>query len=439
MRQMRILAVLALVPLLVFCHSGTPLPGHDLALNAAPPELFVSPEGSDRASGTRADAPLRSLEAAVLKAGAGTTVHILPGTYHERLITRRGGTAEAPLVFKWHEGAILDGSRLKKKAGGDQNHGLVELWHPHVRLEGLTITRAPNTAILLAASHLTISGCEVSRAQRHGISTETRFQPQGAEPMLNAITLIENDVHQNVLKGNGYGQAISLIADGFVVSRNRVYENRTEGIDLWLGASHGEVSENHVYRNGAPGIYVDGASYVRIHRNRIYENAKGGIGISSEDPRYETHDVWVYNNLIYDHADGSGCFIWDPDVGAQRVLFAHNTLVGNRLSFSFSGRGNSAEVVNNLAQAQSGTDTSDWSVGSQITQHHNLWLRNLRSFIDASSQDFRLARPSPAIDGGAELPELRDDRGNVFRIDHDFVNQKRPLGEGADLGAFESH
>ncbi len=439
MNPKRLFGVLGILPMLVICQSGPNSPGWGLSKTPAPAELYVSPRGSDEAPGTRADAPLRSLDVAISRAGAGTTVHLLPGTYRDSLVTRRGGSASAPLVIKGHDGAILDGSNLPVKKGSNQNQGLVELRHPYVRLEGLVVTQAPNTGILLAASHLTVKACEVSYAQRHAISTETGHQPHGDSPVLRDITLTENTIHDCVLKGAGFGQAISLIADGFVISRNRVYENRTEGIDLWLGASHGEVRENEVYQNGAPGIYVDGGSYLRIHRNRVYGNAKGGIGISSEDQRYRTHDVWVYNNLIYDHPDSSGCFVWDPDIGAERVLFAHNTLVGNKTSFNFAGRGNSVEVANNLGLALSGTDTADWSVGSQISIHHNAWIESLRSFLDAPKKDFRLKQMAPGIDGGNMLPDLRDDRGNVFPLDTDFANQQRPLGKAPDLGAYETN
>lgn len=439
MSRKRLLGMLGFLPALVICQGAPSSSVPSASTMGIPPALYVSPEGSDLASGLTADAPLRSLSLAASRAGAGTTVHLLPGTYDEALITRRGGTAAAPLIFKGHAGARLDGSRLSIKAGSDQNHGLVELRHPHVRLEGLEITHAPNTGILLAASHLTVRACAISYAQRHAISTDTLFQAAAGGALLNDITLSENEIFRCVLKGKGYGQGISLIADGFVVSKNRVYENHTEGIDLWLGASHGEIVQNEVFNNRAPGIYVDGASYLRIHRNRVYGNGKGGIGVSSEDPRYSTHDIWVYNNVIFDHPEGGGGFVWDPDVGAERVLFAHNTLVGNKFSFSIAGRGNSVEIVNNLGQSLSGTDTADWSVGSKLTIHQNTWIGSLRAFIDASAKDFRLRRKSPGIDGGKPLDPLRDDRGNLFPIDLDFAEQPRSLGKGPDAGAFESN
>lgn len=436
--MMRSLGLVLLIPLLTVCSIWNPDTGLHPVLSA-PLELYVSPGGSDSNPGSP-DAPLRSLSAAAAKVRPGSTVHIAEGTYHEQLITQTGGTPGHPITFRSSGGeAVIDGSKLPWKVGGDQNQGLIELRHPHVRLVGLTIMQSKNSGIILDADHLTVQDCDISMIQRHGISTATGRQTAADGSMIRDILLEGNDVHRTVLKGSGFGQAISLIADGFVIRGNRVHHNQREGIDVWLGSRHGEVVGNEVHDNLAPGIYVDGAAFLRIHRNRIYANSNGGIGVSSEDPRYRTSDVWVYNNLIFDHPKGDGCFVWDPDTGAENVIFAHNTLVGNKTSFAFSGRGNTVEVINNLGHSATGTDTADWSVGSQIRLQNNAWINTTRGFVDARNQDFRLKAHSPGIDTGILMSAFEDDRGGVFRIDGDFEAQSRPRGKGPDLGAFESH
>src|SRR5439155_26379035 len=118
----------------------------------------------------------------------------------------------------------------------------------------------------------------VSGTQRNSISTNTNHQtnyPGLNGTMIKNITLRNNDVSQAVLMGQGYGQAISLIADGFTVSGNNVHDNVMEGIDIWLGSKHGEVVGNTVYGNQSTGIYVDGASDIRIYDNTVYGNPKG--------------------------------------------------------------------------------------------------------------------------------------------------------------------
>lgn len=397
--------------------------------------LYVSTSGSDSNSGS-ASSPLRSISAAASRAKAGDTILIAGGTYYEQVVTKAGGTASAPITFRSYNGtAVIDGSKLSWTVGTNQNQGLVELHHSNVRLEGLKITNSKNTGVILNADNLTISGCEISYAQRHAVSTETGRQTAAGKSMIKNLTLTGNDIHHAVLRGQGNGQAVSIIAEGFVVSGNKVHDNVTEGIDIWLGAKYGEVVDNEVYKNGSPGIYVDGGTYIKIHRNRVYSNGKGGIGISSEDARYATRHIWVTNNLAYDHTTGDACFVWDPDTGAQNVLFAHNTLVNNKKSFAFFGSGNTVEVFNNLGYA---TETSlyDGTKNSTITQSNNHWMNSATGFVSAGSKDFRLTSSSPAINKGRTLTAPKDDMGRTFAVNVDFTGAVRANG-APDLGAYE--
>lgn len=392
--------------------------------------LFVSPQGSDENPGTE-DAPLRTLSAAASRVQPGSTVWIEKGTYREQLVSRSGGTPGREIVFRGMEGAVIDGAGLPWRSGENQNQGLVELRHPFIRLEGLKILRSKNTGVLLAADSLTIRGCEIAEAQRHGVSTDTSFQPAASGRLLTGILLEENTVRDCVLGGNGFGQAISLIADGFTIRGNRLYGNHEIPIDVWLGARHGEVVGNEIFDNvGQTAIYVDGASYLRIHRNKCYRNAYG-VMLSSEDPRYETHHVWVYNNLLFDHTLG-GCAIWDPDTGPRDVWVLHNTLADNPKSFSFEGKGITAEVANNLVYP----NRKQTIAPREVWLHDNLTLWNRTSFRAFESDDFHLAPASPAIDRGKAVGPFADDRGDIFSIDEDFDGT--PRVREPDVGAFEA-
>jgi parallel beta-helix repeat protein len=296
--------------------------------------------------------------------------------------------------------------------------------------------------VVLAADHLTVEGCEVSEARLHGISTDTSRQTnyRGRRgTMIRDVVLRGNTVARVALSGSG--QSLSIIADGFVISDNTVSHGPKEGIDVWLGARHGEVVGNTVYGNNAPGIYVDGAAYVRVHSNVVYGN-RSGIGVSSENEDYSTHDVWVYNNVVYDNAE-AGLFLWDKRShpgrhGVQAVLMAYNTLVGNRHSFFLAGEGNTVEIVNNLGQSAA-ESVRDQSARSSIAVRDNVWLPNMDGFAAASRKDFRLTAGSPAVDRGVRLPPLKDDQGRTFPIDSDFDGAPRPRGRAPDAGAYEYH
>jgi nitrous oxidase accessory protein NosD len=303
------------------------------------------------------------LEAALARAKAGDTLVLAPGTYHERLVTRVPGlTIRA-------KGAVI---QVSGRQDHDQNDGAVRLAHPRTHLIGLKVVGAPNTGIVLAADDLTVEGCEVVGARRHGISTDTARQtnyPGLQGTMIRRVKLLANHVHGCTLAGNGYGQAISLIADGFTVRGNDVHDNKDIGIDVWLGARHGEVVGNRCHANMAAGIYVDGAQDVKIHHNAVFRN-KTGIGVSSEDPHYATRGIQVADNQVWGQRE-SGCFVWDapggPD-GVQDVSFARNALTGNKVGFYLAGTGNTGELVDNAAD---GVALVDRSVASRFTLRGN--------------------------------------------------------------------
>jgi hypothetical protein len=64
-------------------------------------ELWVdATSGDDRAAGTSAAAPLRTLSAAAKLSAPGTTVHIAPGIYRESVVFPVDGTADQPIRFE---------------------------------------------------------------------------------------------------------------------------------------------------------------------------------------------------------------------------------------------------------------------------------------------------------------------------------------------------
>jgi parallel beta-helix repeat protein len=407
--------------------------------------IFVSTSGNDANSGDSTQYPLRTINAALTRAVAGTTIYIEGGTYFEHVITRYAGASGQEIVLTSYNGtATIDGSNLSWTAGSNQNQGLVELRHSYVKLNQLRIVNSKNTGIVLDADNLTIESCQVGETQRHAVSTDTKRQTNYtyvgvAGTMIKNILLKNNTIYRAVLKGQGYGQAVSLIADGFVVSGNTVRDNLTEGIDIWLGAKHGEVVDNVLYGNSKPGIYIDGASYIRVHRNRIFNNLKG-IGVTSEDVNYSTSYVWVYNNLVYDNTD-SGLFVWDNTtypgyLGSQNILLTNNTLVNNKISVYLGGAGNSAEIMNNVGYA-TGSSVYNSSTNSTYNFHNNVWLTSMTGFVNPSTKDFRLTSSSSAVNAGSAIPILFDDLGNVFPVDTDFDVLTRTVGSAIDAGAYE--
>ncbi|KAL4773232.1 hypothetical protein BDW60DRAFT_216020 [Aspergillus nidulans var. acristatus] len=78
-------------------------------------DIYVSPDGSDDATGT-IDAPLQSIQLAVDQATAGSTIYLRGGTYTptSNIQITKSGTASAPYVLRAYEGewVIIDGEEL---------------------------------------------------------------------------------------------------------------------------------------------------------------------------------------------------------------------------------------------------------------------------------------------------------------------------------------
>lgn len=408
--------------------------------------LYVAPWGDDSHDGLTLSTALHSINAASTKATAGTLVSIQSGIYSERVITKTAGTAVAPIIFRSSGDVTIDGSEIPQAKDGsgkpDQNAGLFELRTPYIRLGKINIAHSKNSGIVIGADHAVVDGSEISDIQQHAISTDTRFQSVNNRPLLSQITLRNNVIRRATLLGNGFGQAISLIADGFVVTNNDVSTSGDIGIDIWLGATHGEVSKNTVHANVSSGIYLDGVSYVRVFGNKVFGNGKG-IGVTSESTKYSCHDNWVYNNLVYDNT-GAGLYIWDNVAtpgfaGSQNILLANNTLVNNKTTIYLHGKSNSASILNNLGYNTTNSmylDIYNDSTQSTYSIQGNVWLRSLLGFVSASLRDFHLALGSPAIGAGVALPMLKDNIGGTFGITLDYDDHPRVVGK-IDAGAYE--
>ncbi|KAL3482176.1 hypothetical protein BJX99DRAFT_243166 [Aspergillus californicus] len=78
-------------------------------------DVYVSPNGSDSAAGTLS-APLKSIQLAVNRATAGSTIYLRGGTYTPttNIQITKSGTSSAPYILRAYEGeaVIIDGEQL---------------------------------------------------------------------------------------------------------------------------------------------------------------------------------------------------------------------------------------------------------------------------------------------------------------------------------------
>src|SRR5689334_22536188 len=76
--------------------------------HAAAQVYYVAPSGSDANGGT-ADAPLKSIQKAVDLAQPGDVIELAPGIYMQDILSRRAGTATAPIRITGPSDAVVKG------------------------------------------------------------------------------------------------------------------------------------------------------------------------------------------------------------------------------------------------------------------------------------------------------------------------------------------
>jgi hypothetical protein len=99
------------------------------ALNR-PASLYVSPSGSDSNSGSTPDRPFQTIQHAIDLAQPGDTVNLAAGVYLQDVISKRAGTASAPIIIKGPADAII-------KGGGGAR--IFQINHDNLTLDGFTI------------------------------------------------------------------------------------------------------------------------------------------------------------------------------------------------------------------------------------------------------------------------------------------------------------
>jgi nitrous oxidase accessory protein NosD len=297
------------------------------AVLAAPPNLFVSPSGSD-GNPCSAVAPCRTIGHAVSVAPPFAHVTVLGGTYPEMVTVTR------PLTLVGH-GATIDAT--------DLDNGIVvdTPGAAGTKVQGFTVANATFEGILVRnTSHVTIQGDTVTHNDRGAFSQNPTGEcaPLGPVPGdcgegLRLWAVAHSRVVGNVVTDNVGGILVTDEtgpAHHNVIAMNTITDNAEDcGITLpshnpaatsdptKAGVYGNMVANNDCERNGGAGIGVFApfpgtASYDNtITHNRTIGNGEGGINIHSHTPHQNVSGNVIVNNTIA----GNGV---DPDAGSPQ-------------------------------------------------------------------------------------------------------------------------
>jgi hypothetical protein len=340
-------------------------------------DLYVSTFGSDSNSGT-SDSPFQTITYAYSQASAGTTIHVLPGTYRDYtsgwgIHLDKNGSSSSPIVLhsETRGGAIIDGQN-----DSDRNEGFY--------IEG---------------SYNTVDGFVICNCPQGGISIWG-----------NGNRIINNEIHHNgnVASSSSNGQDGVYSNEGTggnYYAGNSIHDNGRSGSNLdhglYLCGANETVINNLLFRNCASGLQI--AGYSTVSNMKVYNNVMAWNGTSGIILWMDLKNVDIKNNLLYQNGHyGLGCY---------------------------AATGTGVAVDNNLCYGN-GSGDYDWtSGGSTVWYTLGTSVMSDPGFVDDSSGSFdpHLASASPAVGAGLNLSAefTTDIDGNV-----------RSASDAWDLGAY---
>ena len=401
--------------------------------------------------------PGQSIQTAVNQAVAGDTVRVLAGTYTQKVVVSKSGTASSLITLKGDPGAIISGLGLRPV----DREGLITIRNAsNVRVEGFDVGyfttpggatpvgilvegRGTNVQVVNNKIHdiKNTNACTTSSCSEgaHGLAvfgTDTTGYKN--------ILLQKNEVYRNVL---AYSEALVINGnvDGFEVLNNDVHDNNNIGYDFigYEGECNGcgelDRARNGVVRNNraannssatnpaykgslaAGGFYVDGGRHIVFDGN-VSTGNDIGFEFASEHTNTWSEDILMFNNFIYrNKAAGLALGGYDTTVGAARRInvtnnsFYKNKGWGTEVVFQqkvtnstfanniFYGAGTLAENYKTLGSGYSGNVWGTnlwWGTASSTTNLPGNRVIANPMYVAPDSGNLYLTATSPAIDAG---------------------------------------
>lgn len=372
--KMKRVICLILSSLIIFCLIGVGCTKNREPLFSDPNTYYVATNGNDSNPGT-IESPLRSIMAGLNKAMPGYKILVRSGIYNEKIIFPKSGKSGFNITLKAYPGEnpIIDGTGLSVNG----KEALITIRNVnYINIEGFEICNYKSTKPGVTVNGITVnqgSGDISIRKNKihnieHNVSPEDGRNGHGIEIFGNTSVAIkniiveENEIHDC---NTGYSENLTVngYVDGFVISKNKIYNGENIGIDAAGGysangvpehnyARNGIISDNEVYNingtsgpipayqqvNGAIGIYVDGGRSIIVERNKVYDSGRG-IGIVSETDNYPTENCTVRNNFVYNNSLSGiylGGYVRYTTGGTINCVVVNNTLYCNNKNLGYS-------------------------------------------------------------------------------------------------------
>ena len=326
---------------------------------AAGTVLEVSTTGNDANSGAPGK-PLKTVQAAIDKAAAGTTIKIHKGTYNQQLKIRKSGTASAPItVMPYGDGAVTltanlpmpacnnsqpDGQRtILIISGSDywtfqglnivggvystgKDAGSAYTWHSRLVDQGNWQTRRkvpgagsynPTAARQVVPYLRTVTGDQDLDSNDGLKFLNNTVTKKGLFFRMNSYGVASGNKISDLACGTGPGIWLITFSNGWQVTKNDVSRIAAstwkhfmqEGIRMGTASNYNKVTGNNVH--DLPG---DGRAYntdVDSSWNTITGNRATNVAIGYNDQMSGWGNVWKSNTVTSFRTYGYGVRLMD--------------------------------------------------------------------------------------------------------------------------------
>lgn len=339
-------------------------------------EYYVSPNGSDDASGTSSSEAWRTIAKANRTVRPGDTVYLLDGRYiNDPIAPGRSGKAGAPISYAAYGDA--EPTLTSNKARGlviaidlrDRSHINVDGIHVD-GVEGNPKARVRHFAEIHKGSYNTISnssfryaegwhGIRVGEDSHHNKLLNNRidfvgiYRDKTGNDYGDSIQILPGATH-NLVQGNhitrGAHNLLQVRGEKNVFRRNTFDNDWSDvegsgagGRNLSLMGKRNLFEENIVRNAGRSadvpsnaGMKTEGEHNI-VRRNFIYANSKEGITSESRGGSKIAQDNRIYHNTFYRNAGPAwGLVFYDGGYGVTGNIFKNNILFDNGFDSSIT-------------------------------------------------------------------------------------------------------
>jgi len=378
---------------------------------------YVAKTGYDGDDGSSAH-PWLTVNHAVATCVAGDTCWVKRGTYNEgEVMLNTAGAYSAPIVFKSYDGwnTIIVGA--------------VQFNKRHCRVEGFEIIldiTIDNQAVKFTGDpdSSSVSGCLMVPSAARDTICGILVNSEGDDShRVQHVVVDGNTVHG--FGGGEHGHGIYACGNHTVITRNIVFDNEENGLQIYPSADSDTVAYNVSYKNRhGNGISLLGFDNW-VHDNVCHDNylAAGMHGL------YGSYNNEISNNVFY--GNGYGMYF---DDNVDSVLVRNNICLNNEVALAL---GNGAvTTLDYNCYYPNDSRAFDWGSGSgnfaayktATGQDSNSICQN-PLFVDTSLHNYHLQGTSPCIDAG----------DTTTPPGYDFDHFPTPWGRAVDIGAYEYH